>query len=131
MPLGLRIRAAGENPSAAESRGLSVRKLRLGASLIGGAMAGLGGVALAYDQHQFQAGMSGGRGFLAIAIVILARHQPLWTAALCLAFATLDTTQIVLQDRSSIPPAFIQAAPFVVTWLALGRMRAPRSIAAR
>src|SRR4029079_1663682 len=59
---GLRVRAAGEDPAAAASVGVRVRLLRVLAVVLGGGICGLGGVALAYDQHQFQSGMSGGRG---------------------------------------------------------------------
>ncbi|HSO35247.1 MAG TPA: ABC transporter permease, partial [Labilithrix sp.] len=94
---GLRLRACGEDPSAAEAVGVRVSGMRTAAVTLGSAITGLGGTALAYDLHQFQAGMSGGRGFIALAAVIVSGWRPWPAAAACLAFAALDALQIVLQ----------------------------------
>lgn len=116
---GLRVRAVGEDPEAAQVAGVAVVPVRLAAVTWAGALVGVGGVALAYDQHQFQAGMSGGRGFIALAAVILARWRPVGAALACLAFAALDAVQIVLQGHGAVPPDLVQMLPFVVTLVVL------------
>ena len=128
---GLRLRACGEDPSAAEAVGVDVTFTRTVAVALGGAATGLGGAALAYDLHQFQAGMSGGRGFIALAAVIVSGWRP-WPAALaCLAFAALDALQIVLQNQTRLPSQIFAMLPYVATLVALvlvarrGRTLAP------
>jgi simple sugar transport system permease protein len=98
-----------------------VRRLRLFAVALGGAIAGLGGVALAYDQHRFQSGMSGGRGFIALAAVVLARWRPGPTAAACVAFAALDAAQILVQQQAQASPAawIAPMLPYAATLAAL------------
>jgi simple sugar transport system permease protein len=117
--LGLRVRASGDSPSAAMSVGVDVRRVRLAAVSIGGAIAGLGGVALAYDQHQFQSGMSGGRGFIALAAVILSGWRPARAAAACVAFAALDAAQILVQQRTGMAASVAPMLPYVATLVAL------------
>jgi simple sugar transport system permease protein len=117
---GLRARACGEDPAAAESVGVDVRRIRLYAVSLGGAVCGLGGVALAYDQHQFQSGMSGGRGFIALAAVILSGWRAGRAALACLAFAALDAAQIVVQDEAHAATGYIaQMLPYAATLVAL------------
>ena len=113
--LGLRVRACGEGAGAAASAGVDVGRVRLVAVSIGGAIAGLGGVALAYDQHRFQSGMSGGRGFIALAAVILAAWRPGRMALACLAFAALEAAQIVLQQPTGAVAALAPMLPYVAT----------------
>jgi simple sugar transport system permease protein len=116
---GLRVRACGEEPQAAASVGVSVARVRFAAITIGGAICGLGGVALAFDQHQFQSGMSGGRGFIALAAVILSGWQPSRAALACVGFAALDALQIVLQDQTRAPQYLVQMLPYVAAMVAL------------
>jgi ABC-type uncharacterized transport system permease subunit len=134
---GLRLRAAGEDPGAAARAGVPVVAVRLRALALGGALAGLGGVGLAFDQHQFQAGMSGGRGFIALAAVILSGWRPGPAVALSFAFASLDALQIVLQGQPWLPAGVVQSLPFAATLVALafvgsrkglGGMRPPAGI---
>ncbi|MBX3193233.1 MAG: ABC transporter permease [Labilithrix sp.] len=116
---GLRMRACGEDPSAARAVGIDVGAMRTAAVALGGAVTGLGGTALAFDLHQFQAGMSGGRGFIALAAVIVSGWRP-WRAALaCLTFAALDALQIVLQNQTKLPSQVLAILPFVATLGAL------------
>jgi general nucleoside transport system permease protein len=117
--LGLRIRAVGEHPAAAEASGLSVSRLRLIAVALSGVLAGLGGVYLALDQHQFTDNMSAGRGFIALAAVIFGRWQPLRAAVACILFAAAETLQIQLQGSTAVPTQFIQMIPYVLTVIAL------------
>ncbi len=133
--LGLRVRACGEDPVAAASVGVDVPRVRLLAVSLGGAICGLGGVALAYDEHQFQSGMSGGRGFIALAAVILSGWRPGRAAAACLAFAALDAAQILVQDQARAASGYIaQMLPYIATLVALwaiARRRGAGAIAGR
>ncbi len=116
---GLRARACGEDPQAAAIAGVPVAPVRILAVTIGGMVCGLGGAALAFDQHQFQSGMSGGRGFIALAAVILSGWRPARAVLACVAFAALDALQIVLQDQSRVPREVIEMFPYVATLLSL------------
>lgn len=132
--LGLRIRACGENPTAAQAAGLPVGRLRLYALGISGAICALGGVHLAYDQHRFEAAMSGGRGFIALAAVVLSGWRPGRAALACVAFGALEALQITLQDvgRESRAAMLIQLLPYLATLgvlaLGIGRGSAPQGI---
>jgi ABC-type uncharacterized transport system permease subunit len=132
---GLRVLACGEDPAAAAVVGVDVVRIRIAAVSLGGAICGLGGVALAYDQHQFQSGMSGGRGFIALAAVILSGWRPGRAAAACLAFAALDALQIVAQDRARAASGYVvQMLPYAATLAALwliARRRGRGAIAGR
>jgi simple sugar transport system permease protein len=133
---GLRLRACGEDPAAAQAVGIHVVGMRTAAVALGGAITGLGGTALAYDLHQFQAGMSGGRGFIALVAVIVSGWRPWPAAAACLAFAALDALQIVLQNQTRLPSQVLAMLPFVATLVGLalvserrkGAMRAPAGL---
>ncbi len=124
---GIRVRAAGEDAVAATSLGLDVPRLRMAAVTAGGCIAGVGGSALAFDQHQFQSGMSGGRGFIALAAVIVSGWRPGRAVLACTAFACLDAAQIVVQGQSRSSHDLITALPYVATLVSLaiiGRRRA-------
>jgi simple sugar transport system permease protein len=116
---GLRLRAVGEHPAAAEASGISVNRLRVVAIALSGIFAGLGGVYLALDQHQFTDNMSAGRGFIALAAIIFGRWQPMRAAIACILFAAAETLQIQLQGSSVIPTQFIQMIPYILTVVAL------------
>lgn len=131
---GLRVRAAGENPAAVASLGLSVTRIRCLALLVSGAACGLGGVHLAFDQHRFESGMSNGRGFIALAAVVVSGWRAGRAAAACLAFGALEALQIVLQDRlrGFRGGDLVQLLPYVATLVVLGfaagRGSAPRGL---
>lgn len=116
---GLRVRGSGEDPVAAASVGVDVTTTRTAAVVLGGAICGLGGVALAFDQHQFQSGMSGGRGFIALAAVILSGWRPARAVGACVAFAALDAVQIVVQGQIQAWKDAAQMLPYVATLAAL------------
>lgn len=116
---GLRVRAVGEHPDAAESVGIPVAKVRYAAVALSGMLAGLGGVYLALDQHQFTDQMTAGRGFIAVAAVIFGRWDPVRAALACLLFAAAETLQIQLQGNHVIPSQFIEMIPYVLTIVAL------------
>jgi ABC-type uncharacterized transport system permease subunit len=95
---GLRVRAVGEHPQAAASVGVPVNRVRYVAVIASGALASLGGVYLALDQHQFTDSMTAGRGFIALAAVIFGRWDPMRAGFACLLFAAAETLQIQLQS---------------------------------
>ena len=118
-PFGLRVRAAGEHPEAAESVGVSVKRVRYVAVAISGILAALGGVYLALDQHQFTDQMTAGRGFIAISAVIFGRWDPVRAAFACLLFAAAETLQIQLQGSHAIASQFVEMIPYALTIIAL------------
>ncbi len=130
---GLRLHAAGEMPRAVQAAGVSVAGLRWRAVLLGGALAGVGGAWLALDQHQFTAGISNGRGFIALAALIFGKWTPRGAAAACLLFGAAEAMQIQLQAHGTgIPTQFVQMLPYVVTLVALagaiGRAHPPAAL---
>jgi simple sugar transport system permease protein len=115
---GLRLRAVGENPEAADSLGVNVNTIRYAGVLISGALAGLGGAWLAFDQHSFTDGMSAGRGYIALAAMIIGKWNPLGAAAACLLFGFAESFTLQFQD-SGIPTQFIQMLPYLLTIIVL------------
>ncbi|HEY3258415.1 MAG TPA: ABC transporter permease [Gemmatimonadaceae bacterium] len=116
---GLRVRAVGEHPDAAESVGIPVARVRYVAVALSGMLAGLGGVYLALDQHQFTDQMTAGRGFIAVAAVIFGRWDPMRAALACLLFAAAETLQIQLQGNHVIASQFVEMIPYLLTIVAL------------
>ena len=131
-PFGLRVRAVGEHPAAAVSVGVPVTRIRYLAAVTSGAIAGLGGVYLALDQHKFTSEMTAGRGFIALAATIFGRWHPRRAAIACLFFAAAETLQIQLQGRQLIPSQFIDMIPYLLTIIALagivGRVHPPAAL---
>jgi len=118
-PFGLRVRAVGEHPSAATSVGVPVARVRYIAVIVSGALAGLGGVYLVLDQHQFTDQMTAGRGFIALAATIFGRWDPARVGLACLLFAAAETLQIQLQGAQLVPSQFVEMIPYVLTVIAL------------
>lgn len=116
---GLRVRAVGEHPAAAVSVGIRVDRIRYLAAGLSGLLASLGGAYLAFDQHQFTAEMTAGRGFIALAATIFGRWDPLRAALACLLFAAAETLQIQLQGTQIIPSQFVEMIPYALTIIAL------------
>jgi general nucleoside transport system permease protein len=116
---GLRVRAVGEHPEAAASVGVNVARTRYLAVAASGALAALGGVYLALDQHQFTDQMTAGRGFIALAATIFGRWEPKRVAFACLLFAAAETFQIQLQGTQLLPSQFVEMIPYVLTIVAL------------
>jgi simple sugar transport system permease protein len=129
---GLRVRAVGEHPQAAASVGVPVNRVRYMAVIASGALAALGGVYLALDQHQFTDSMTAGRGFIALAAVIFGRWDPLRAGLACLLFAAAETLQIQLQAAQVIPSQFVAMIPYVLTIVAVagvvGRSTPPAAL---
>lgn len=128
---GLRLRAAGERPESLATLGLSVGLQRTQGVLVSGALAGLAGAWLASEQHSFTDGMTGGRGYIALAAMIVGKWTPGGAAAACLLFGAAEALQITLQG-SAFPNELLQMLPYVVTMLALagfiGRAIPPRAV---
>lgn len=130
--LGLRWNAVGERPDAVAALGVDVLRLRWIAVLGSGALAGLGGAWLALDAHGYTAGMTGGRGYIAIAAMILGRWRPLGAALACLFFALVEAWSVSVQSTSFLPRELVQQMPYLVTLATLagllGRARAPAAL---
>lgn len=129
---GLRVTACGEHPTAARTQGVDVSRTRWAALVAGGAVAALGGAQLALHQREFVAFMSGGRGFLALAAVILGRWRPLRALAWAVGIGALQALEATLSTRPNVPHALLQALPFALTLLAVagrsGRARPPAAL---
>ena len=134
---GLRIRAVGESPAAVDTAGISVVRLRYTATLIAGALCGIAGAYIATAQGAgFVRDMTGGRGYLALAALVLGKWKPWNTLWSCLLFAALDAVAIRLQGvvipgLGAVPVEFVQSVPYVMTIVLLagfvGRAVPPRA----
>lgn len=134
---GLRLRAAGENPEAVDTAGISVYGLRYRAMIINGVLCGLAGTALSTGLGAaFVRDMSAGRGFLALAAMIFGRWKPVPTLFACLLFGFVDALQGRLQGVDlpligEIPFQFTIMLPYIFTVIILagfvGRIAAPRA----
>jgi simple sugar transport system permease protein len=138
-PFGLRLRAVGENPAAADSAGVNVYNLRYTAVIISGILAAAGGAYLSIGQGSFfTKGMSAGRGYIALAALILAKWKPIPVLLACLFFGFTESLAIQLQgvvkmpSGDDIPVQFIQMIPYVLTIIVLagfiGLSRAPKAL---
>ena len=134
-PFGLRIRAVGEHPMAADTMGVNVTKMRYIGVMISGALAAVGGASLAMTvSGDFSASTIAGQGFIAIAAMIFGKWHPLGTLGAALFFGLAQTLSIggstipVIQD---IPAVILQVLPYVLTILALagfiGKAVAPKA----
>src|SRR6266568_4908800 len=130
--IGLRIRAVGEHPQAADTAGVNVQLLRYMCVLSSGLLSGLAGAYLALGVAGiFNPGMTNGRGFIALAAMIFGKYTPLGAAVACLIFGLGDGLGIPLQDLSSNPNLsyLLQTLPYLFTLIALvglvGRTTAP------
>ena len=129
--LGLRARAVGEHPLAADTVGINVGRTRFWWVTIGGMVAGLGGAALTIGNvGSFGREMSGGQGFIALAVVILGRWQPIYVTLSALLFGfTIILRVWANQVSPGIPVDFITMVPYLVTLVAVagfaGKVRPP------
>ena len=128
---GLRTRAVGEHPSAADTVGINVYFVRYTNVIIGGAIAGLAGAYLTLEAvGSFERAMTNGRGFVALAVMIFGKWTPFgaWGAALLFGLATALQTQLQFFDVQ-VPHQFIGMLPYVLTIVVLagfgGRARPP------
>jgi simple sugar transport system permease protein len=123
---GLALRAVGEHPEAAMGAGISPDRTRWAALLFGGAMGGLAGGTLVLAQvGTFAEGMSAGRGFIAIAVVVLGRWTPLGVAGAALVFGAASALQTIAQTTGwQMPYQVPLAFPYVLTLVLLASVRA-------
>ncbi len=118
-PLGLQLRVVGENPNAAESVGINVKKIQYSALIISGALASMGGAYMSMGyMDKFARDMTAGRGFIALAAEALGRGTPFGTLAASLVFGTADALGSNLQVLN-IPVQFIQMMPYLFTIIGL------------
>ena len=99
---------------------------------LSGVLAGLGGVYLALEQHQFTDEMTAGRGFIALAAIITGSWRPLRAGLACVLFAAAETLQIQLQTLQILPSQLLSAVPYAITLVVLvgwvGRSTAPAAL---
>jgi simple sugar transport system permease protein len=138
-PFGLRLRAAGENPAAADAAGVRVLRIRYTAVIIAGALAAIGGAYLSIGQSSlFTRNMTAGRGFIALAALIFGKWRPVQTLVACLLFGFADALTIQMQGVAKLPSGeelpvqFVQMIPYLVTIIVLagfiGHSRAPGAL---
>ena len=138
-PFGLRLRAVGENPEAADAAGVRVQRIRYAAVILSGIFAAIGGAYLSTGQSSlFTRNMAAGRGFIALAALIFGKWRPWQTMAACLLFGFADALTIQMQGVAKLPSGedvpvqFVQMIPYVVTIVVLagfiGHSRAPGAL---
>jgi len=120
-PLGLRLRAAGENPRAVDTLGIDVFALRRGATVIGGVLIGAGGAYLPVAlTGTFSDNMTAGRGWLALMLVIFGRWRPAWALVGALLFACVESFQFRLaMGTTRVPPQFLLMLPYLFAMMVL------------
>jgi ABC-type uncharacterized transport system permease subunit len=132
--LGLKIRAVGENPDAADSIGVSVARVRYFTIILGGTLSGLGGASLSIALlNVFQQNMTSGIGFIAVALVYFGGWRPLGVLGGALLFSMVNSLQIWIQVLGiPIPSEIAVMMPYVLTILVLvvtvSRVRAPSAL---
>jgi general nucleoside transport system permease protein len=132
-PIGLRIRAVGEHPRAADTVGISVYGVRYAAVITSGVLAALGGAFLSLGfVGDFSENMTSGRGFIALAAVIFGKWRPGWAFAATLLFGFGFALSIPLQREADISANLISTLPYILTLIAvagfIGRSTPPASV---
>jgi len=132
-PFGLRLRAVGEKPEAADSVGIDVQRMRYLGVTLSGVLGGLGGAYLSIGNfNQFIAEMAGGRGFIALAALIFGKWHPLGVLGATLLFGSFEAAATVLGGGALLPSTLVQSIPFILTMLVLagfiGRATPPKAI---
>ncbi|HEY8020598.1 MAG TPA: ABC transporter permease [Thermoanaerobaculia bacterium] len=130
---GLRLRAVGESPEAADAAGVPVTRLRYLAVVLSGALAAIGGAYLSTGQSSlFTRNMSAGRGYIALAALVFGQWRPVPTMLACLLFGAAEALSIQMQGVVAVPVQFIQIVPYVLTIVVLagfiGRARPPKAL---
>lgn len=127
---GLRLKAVGENPKAADTAGVSVVWYRYAGVILSGVIAGVAGAFLPFYSGSFVKNMTAGRGFIALATLIFGGWRPFGVLVAGLVFGLADGVQMVLSEE--IPAQFAQMIPYVVTIVILagfiGRAAPPAAL---
>jgi simple sugar transport system permease protein len=132
-PTGLRLRSVGEHPKAADTVGISVFKVRYAAVIVSGMLAALGGAYLSIGfTGTFNENMSAGRGFIALAAVIVGKWNPFGAFGACLLFGFGSALSIPLQREADISANLLSTLPYVLTLVVLvgviGRSVGPAAV---
>ena len=135
---GLWLTMSGEHPEALEAAGISVRRVRMSAVIAGGILAAIGGSTLSlYLASGYSRNMTAGRGFMALAALILGKWRPIYALSACLFLGAADSLQIRIQgvtigEGVSIPAPFVQMLPYIATLILVagfvGKSRAPTAL---
>ena len=130
---GLRLRAVGENPEAADTAGVSVKRIRYAGVLLSGGLAALGGAYLSIGQNSlFTRNMTAGRGFIALAALIFGKWSPGGAVLACLLFGLAEAVAIRMEGTVDLPTQFVQMIPYLLTIVALAglirRATPPRAL---
>lgn len=133
---GWHLLAVGNDPDKAREVGLDPKKVRMQALALGGVMCGLSGTLIMTNIGGFSDGMTAGRGFIALAALIVGGWKPVPTLFACLLFGTLDAAQIQFQGNPIFgihaPPVFWNVLPYAITLVAmagwLGRSKPPAGL---
>jgi simple sugar transport system permease protein len=140
--LGQYLRFAGEHPEALQSQGINVKRVRWAGMLLCGALCGLAGAYLSIDHGGgFARNMTAGRGYIALAALIIGRWNPIPAVLAALAFGAVEASQILLQgvplsNDQTVPVQWIQMFPYIVTLAILagaaggrlGKARPPKAL---
>ncbi|MGL4832151.1 MAG: ABC transporter permease [Propionibacteriaceae bacterium] len=131
---GLRVRAVGEHPLAADTVGINVRRIRWSAVLVGGIFAGLGGTffTMGFSSGFNTKGLTVGYGFIARAAVIMGRWHPCWSALMALFFGFVSQMALQFANfNTGVPAPLLNVVPHIATIIAvaglIGRVRGPAS----
>ncbi|MGE0238186.1 MAG: ABC transporter permease [Parvibaculaceae bacterium] len=131
---GLAVRATGESPAAADAAGAPVFLIRYGCVIIGSILASVGGAYVVLSQvFLFSDNMTHGKGFIALAAIVLGRWAPFTTLIACLLFGVFDAYQLRLQAlQPEVPFQLFAALPYLIAIVALvgliGQIRAPAAV---
>jgi simple sugar transport system permease protein len=130
-PCGLRLRAVGESAKAVGTAGIDVRRLRYSGVLVSGVLAALGGVFLVFQQHVFTDNMSAGRGYIALAAMIIGKWTPVGAALASLLFASTEALSMWFPS-GWLPSQLVQSLPYLITLLVLagfvGKATPPKEV---
>jgi simple sugar transport system permease protein len=115
---GLRLRSVGENPESADTLGINVYFMRYAGVILSGVMVGFSAMTL--YPAQWVSGMTGGRGYIALAAMIFGRWHPVGAVLAALLFGYADTFRIMFETQIDIPGQFVQMFPYVLAVVVLG-----------
>ncbi len=117
---GLHLRAVGEHPQAADTMGIKVENVRYIAVVISGALSGLAGAYLSIgDGDSFVRSMTSGRGFMALAVLIIGKWHPVYIVIAAFLFGLAEAFQISISSVINIPNQFTAMIPYILTLIAL------------